>query len=122
MQFMYTATTLAITGLVFIFKSCVTLGNLFQVPYHYGGHTRPRVHLVGSLNPSWRKTGNGAVLKSRGRYDCHHKFRTVKCLCKVSRLRDCDLPLQEAVVFVCVHVLMCQQLLYQVLISCTYVW
>ena len=52
---------------------------------------------------------------SRGRYDCHHRFRTVKCLCKVSRLRDCDLPLPEAVMFVCVHVTMCQHLLYYVL-------
>ena len=32
---------------------------------------------------------------------------------KVSRLRDCDLPLPEAVMFVCVHV--CQHLLYYVL-------
>ena len=29
-------------------------------------------------------------------------------LWKVSRLRDCVLPLPEAVMFVCVHVTMCQ--------------
>ena len=62
-----------------------------------------------------RKTGTVAALRSRGRYDCHHKFRIVERLWKVSRLRDCDLPLQEAVVFVCVHVIMFQHLLYHVL-------
>ena len=48
----------------------------FRFPTTYGAHTRPRVHLVGSLNPSWKKTGTEAA--SRGRYDCHTKFRTIR--------------------------------------------
>ena len=81
----------------------------FRFPTTYGAHTIPRVHLVGSLNPSWRKTGTVAVLRSRGRYDCHHKFRTVKCLCKVSSLRDCDLC---TFVSLCVGGSKCRHTLY----------
>ena len=98
-----------LSQLVFI---CVSLLK-FSLPQkeHTPDLQPPRVHLVGSLNPSLRKTSTEAALRSRGRYDCHHKFRTVKCLCRVSRLGDCDLPLPEAVVFVCVHVIMFQYVL-----------
>ena len=65
-------------GLVFIFIWCDTL---FQIPYHI-------MEPESVLEEGWQW---GAALRSRGRYDCHHKFRTIKCLWKVSRLRDCDL-------------------------------
>ena len=72
----------------------------------------PCVHLVGSLNPSWRKTSTQAALRSRRRYDCHHKFRTIKHLFLTVKSelpeRLWFVPLPEAVVFVCVYVTMCQ--------------
>ena len=41
----------------------------FRFPTTYGAHTRPRVHLVGSLNPSWRNTSTEAAPTSRRRYE-----------------------------------------------------
>ena len=86
----------------------------FRSPTTYGGHTRPPAtsRAPGGLTESileedWHCSRSEV-------YDCRHKFRTVKCLWKVSRLGDCDcdLPLREAVVFVCVHVIMCQHCIF----------
>ena len=91
----------------------------FRFPTTYGAHTRPPAtsrasgRLTESILEENRHCSSSVV------YDCRHKLRTVKCLWKVSRLGDCDLPLREAVVFVCVHVIMCQHLLLYVL---SYVW
>ena len=76
----------------------------FRFPTTYGAHTRTPAtsHASGGLTESileedWNCSSSEV-------YDCRHKFRTVKCLWKVSRLRDCDLPLPEAVMFVRVSV------------------
>ena len=75
----------------------------------HGAHTRTRVHLVGSLNPSWRKTGTEAALRSRGQYDSSQlSYRQIS----VESESPERLSLPEAVVFVCVHVIMCQLSIY----------